>query len=59
MLDAEKEEKMMERESTLKERVPPLKLAGLSVKELQVGVPAAVLLQNCILMVHRTDDLHP
>uniref|UniRef100_A0A3B3R9H3 Uncharacterized protein n=1 Tax=Paramormyrops kingsleyae TaxID=1676925 RepID=A0A3B3R9H3_9TELE len=35
MLEAEKEEKMMERESTLKERVPPLKLAGLSVKELQ------------------------
>ncbi|KAG7454720.1 hypothetical protein MATL_G00262780 [Megalops atlanticus] len=35
MLVAEKEEKRVERENTLNERVPPLKLAGLSVQELQ------------------------
>ncbi|XP_028815109.1 troponin I, slow skeletal muscle-like [Denticeps clupeoides] len=35
MLAAEKEEKKQERESTLSERVPPLKLSGLSVQDLQ------------------------
>ncbi|XP_047658556.1 troponin I, slow skeletal muscle-like isoform X2 [Tachysurus fulvidraco] len=35
MLMAEKEEKKKEREVTLSERIPPLKLSGLSLKELQ------------------------
>ncbi|XP_036375691.1 troponin I, slow skeletal muscle-like isoform X2 [Megalops cyprinoides] len=35
MLLAEKEEKRVERENTLNERVPPLSLSGLSVQELQ------------------------
>ncbi|KAK2838517.1 hypothetical protein Q7C36_013331 [Tachysurus vachellii] len=35
MLMAEKEEKKKEREVALSERIPPLKLTGLSVKELQ------------------------
>ncbi|XP_023666106.1 troponin I, slow skeletal muscle-like [Paramormyrops kingsleyae] len=35
MLEAEREEKRLERENTLKERVPPLKLTGLSAQELQ------------------------
>ncbi|TRY56152.1 hypothetical protein DNTS_015270 [Danionella cerebrum] len=35
MLVSEKEDKQRERESTLLERVPPLKLSGLSVQELQ------------------------
>ncbi|KAJ8416375.1 hypothetical protein AAFF_G00356630 [Aldrovandia affinis] len=35
MLVAEKEEKRLERETTLNERVPPLKLSGLSMQELQ------------------------
>ncbi|KAG5845116.1 hypothetical protein ANANG_G00135440 [Anguilla anguilla] len=35
MLDTEKEEKRVERENTLNERVPPLQLSGLSVQELQ------------------------
>lgn len=36
MLKVEKEERKKEREVTLSERVPPLKLSGLSVQELQV-----------------------
>lgn len=36
MLIVEKDEKKKEREITLSERVPPLKLSGLSVQELQV-----------------------
>ena len=36
MLENEKEEKIREREATLKERVPPLQLSGLSVQDLQV-----------------------
>lgn len=36
MLLVEKEEKRKERETTLSERIPPLKLSGLSVQELQV-----------------------
>lgn len=36
MLVAEKEQNKRERESALNERVPPLKLSGLSVQELQV-----------------------
>ncbi|XP_064200877.1 troponin I, fast skeletal muscle-like [Anguilla rostrata] len=35
MLVAEKEEKRVERENTLNERVPPLQLSGLSLQELQ------------------------
>ncbi|KAI1883474.1 hypothetical protein AGOR_G00231820 [Albula goreensis] len=35
MLVAEKEEKRIERETTLNERVPPLKLSGMSMQELQ------------------------
>ncbi|CAL8291193.1 unnamed protein product [Boreogadus saida] len=35
MLENEKEEKIREREATLKERVPPLQLSGLSVQDLQ------------------------
>ncbi|KAJ8382844.1 hypothetical protein SKAU_G00036220 [Synaphobranchus kaupii] len=35
MLDTEKEEKRVERENTLNERVPPLQLSGLSVQQLQ------------------------
>lgn len=35
MLATEKEEKKIERENTLRERVPPLQLSGLSVQELQ------------------------
>ncbi|KAJ8382845.1 hypothetical protein SKAU_G00036230 [Synaphobranchus kaupii] len=35
MLDTEKEEKRVERENTLNERVPPLQLPGLSVQQLQ------------------------
>ncbi|XP_060784146.1 troponin I, slow skeletal muscle-like [Neoarius graeffei] len=35
MLKVEKEERKKEREVTLSERVPPLKLSGLSVQELQ------------------------
>ncbi|KAG7454721.1 hypothetical protein MATL_G00262790 [Megalops atlanticus] len=35
MLAAEKEEKRVERENTLNERVPPLNLSGLSIQELQ------------------------
>ncbi|KAG5274136.1 hypothetical protein AALO_G00159580 [Alosa alosa] len=35
MLAAEKEEKKRERENTLNERLPPLKLSGLSVQDLQ------------------------
>lgn len=37
MLVTEKEDKQRERETTLSERVPPLKLSGLSVQELQVN----------------------
>lgn len=36
MLIVEQEEKRKEKEVTLSERVPPLKLSGLSVQELQV-----------------------
>lgn len=36
MLIVEKEEKKKDREVSLNERVPPLKLSGLSVQELQV-----------------------
>lgn len=36
MLIVEKEEKKKEKEVALSERVPPLKLSGLSVQELQV-----------------------
>ncbi|KAI1883476.1 hypothetical protein AGOR_G00231840 [Albula goreensis] len=35
MLETEKEEKRIERETTLIERVPPLQLSGLSLQELQ------------------------
>ncbi|KAK1790496.1 hypothetical protein P4O66_014378 [Electrophorus voltai] len=35
LLVKEREQKLIERESTLKERAPPLKLSGLSVQELQ------------------------
>ncbi|KAJ8416374.1 hypothetical protein AAFF_G00356620 [Aldrovandia affinis] len=35
MLEIEKEEKRLERETTLNERVPPLQLSGLSMQELQ------------------------
>ena len=38
MLENEKEEKIREREATLRERVPPLQLSGLSVQDLQVSV---------------------
>ena len=36
MLEKEKEEKIQERETILRERVPPLQLSGLSVQDLQV-----------------------
>ena len=36
MLLAEIDDKIKERDSTLNERVPPLKLSGMSVQELQV-----------------------
>ena len=36
MLQTEKEDKKKEREDALADRVPPLKLSGLSVQELQV-----------------------
>lgn len=36
MLAVEKEDREKDRENTLAERVPPLKLSGLSVQELQV-----------------------
>lgn len=36
MLVIERDSKISERENTLKERAPPLKLSGLSVQELQV-----------------------
>ena len=36
MLEKEKEEKRLEKETILKERVPPLQLSGLSVQDLQV-----------------------
>lgn len=36
MLVAERDEKIRERDSALNERVPPLKLSGMSVQELQV-----------------------
>ncbi|KAI4884855.1 hypothetical protein NFI96_031244 [Prochilodus magdalenae] len=35
LLEKEKDQKRIERESTLNERAPPLKLSGLSVQELQ------------------------
>ncbi|XP_036373698.1 troponin I, slow skeletal muscle-like [Megalops cyprinoides] len=35
MLENEKEEKRLERENTLNERVPPLQLSGLSMQQLQ------------------------
>ncbi|KAI1883475.1 hypothetical protein AGOR_G00231830 [Albula goreensis] len=35
MLETEKEEKRIERETTLNERVPPLQLSGLSLQDLQ------------------------
>lgn len=40
MIATEKEEKQRERETTLRERVPPLQLSGLSVQELQVCADA-------------------
>lgn len=36
MLEKEKEDKKLERETTLSERVPPLQLSGLSMQDLQV-----------------------
>lgn len=36
MLQDEKEQKMRERELTLRERLPPLNLSGLSLQQLQV-----------------------
>lgn len=36
MLEKDKEAKKKEREATLSERVPPLKLSGLSTQDLQV-----------------------
>lgn len=38
LLEEEKKEKKIERESTLNERVPALSLTGLSVQDLQVPV---------------------
>lgn len=38
MLTVDKDEKKKEREVALSERIPPLKLSGLSVKELQVNL---------------------
>lgn len=36
MLEKDKEDKKLERETTLRERVPPLQLSGLSSQDLQV-----------------------
>jgi len=36
MLIVEKQDKQKEREKVLSERIPPIKLSGLSVRELQV-----------------------
>lgn len=36
MLEKDKEQKKQEREATLSERLPPLKLSGLNVQDLQV-----------------------
>lgn len=36
MLEKEKEDKRLEREAALGERVPPLQLCGLSMRDLQV-----------------------
>lgn len=52
MLVAEKEQNKRERESALNERVPPLKLSGLSVQELQVQtqLPGVYEMELCKIL---------
>jgi hypothetical protein len=53
MLEVETEEKKREREEALAERVPPLKLSGLSVDELMVlFISTSVCQQHTTLQSH-------
>lgn len=53
LLVKEKEQKKTERENALNERVPPLKLSGLSVQELQV---LNMFQSQCVLRELCTQD---